>query len=99
MFDPNEILSAVRQAVDRVLHGEHLDDETAADVALRFRRLDEHLSGGGGLPNAWSQAPRPMTRVPMVGDRFIDVPDDEPEPLGGPVPGVDGSHLPEGSHE
>lgn len=63
-------------------------------LAKLVRDLDEHLSRGGSRPAAWEY-------VHPLGDKYLpslaQVAEYEAtrEPLGGPVPGANGSHLPE----
>jgi hypothetical protein len=84
MIDPDETLSKIRQAID---------EGKVDDAAEQFCLLDQLLTLGGKLPMTWAQAHRPTNRVGNIA-----VPMDEPEPLGGPVPGTNGWHMPEEPH-
>lgn len=87
-MDPNETLNRIRQQADAVLHSRGLQvdrDELAAMLARNFQELDEWLCRGGFAPRAWQ----------LLDVQWRDVVGGPPEPLGGPIPGVGGSHLPE----
>jgi hypothetical protein len=86
-MDPNEALRRLRAAIARarqLADGDSNDAEIEAwqEVGEYVQALDDWLSKGGFLPNAWLSAP-PAGQLA------------DPEPLGGPVPGVNGHHLPD----
>jgi len=92
-MDPNETLTKIRELATKIGqfdfdHPEQLYG-TAADLAEHVEALDEWLSKGGFPPDAWG---RPETDDEYA-LRIVTA-----EPLGGPIPGVAGSHLPEGEH-
>lgn len=71
-MDPNEALRALRAACDKLDSDEEFHDAT--DVLYEhFRALDEWLSRGGFLPEAWSSA---EDRLP---EHLIAVPKDSCE--------------------
>lgn len=77
--DPDELLSNMRLAVMA----------RSEKIAEFWQALDHHLSAGGDMPadwDRWEQAKRSV----LAGYEAVEI-----EPLGGPEPGVNGSHLPE----
>lgn len=105
-MDPNVTLSRIRECISRwrMVDNEEEQVEAMSDALYAFEDLDEWMGKGGFPPGAWTEAmklaavavmrqptppPRPYRHRPLI------VP---PEPLGGPVPGVGGSHLPEEGH-
>jgi hypothetical protein len=94
-MDPNEALRRIRELVTP---GAERTDPDGAELSELVQGLDEWLSRGGFLPQAWAKGrmhlgtPEPAFREQWLDQRFgerIVV-----EPLGGPHPGVDG-HPPE----
>lgn len=96
-MDPNETLRRLRQLAE---YGRQLERPDAAagdgyggytwrqlahEQAELFQALDEWLMRGGFAPKAWQ----------LLDVQWRDVVGGPPEPLGGPVPGVDGAHLPD----
>lgn len=92
MIDPDKTLAEIRRLLDQDV-GDH-----DTEVANLLCALDTYLSTGGRLPESWGLAHRPTKAVGQAGRRPIEVPADEPEPLGGPVPGLNGSHPPGDDH-
>lgn len=94
MDDPDEALNEIRKLAERVI-GETPYVQDIVGMVRRFQDLDAYLSTGGHLPTAWSNAPRKGFTLRQRGLAPLHVPHPEPEPLGGPIPGCNGSHLPE----
>lgn len=53
-MDPNETLRMLRQAIHDWSKGRYDSDLAMADVMLYFDGLDEWLTKGGFLPDAWA---------------------------------------------
>jgi hypothetical protein len=95
--DPNELLARLRMLAANThasdpVSGRGMSEEIRAlhhDLALTFQALDAHLSGGGDVPAAWDRWEQAKLSV-LSNYEPVEV-----EPLGGPEPGVNGSHLPE----
>lgn len=92
-MDPNETLRTIRETADVLVKAIEEVKDTDAGTALGMARrlashvwaLDSWLSKGGFLPEAWHyEGPGPVTTEYRVAD-----------PLGGPVPGLHGAHLPD----
>lgn len=81
-MDPNETLRQLRVFAQEVI-GADDSSPVAKHLASHVWALDQWLTGGGFLPNAWDHGPYKRLRESAP-----------PEPLGGPIPGVNG-HLPE----
>ncbi len=54
-MDPNETLKELRELIDLVLRG---DDTSVFEAATKFEDLDEWISKGGFLPEAWNRRGR-----------------------------------------
>ena len=52
-MDPNDTLSALRESVKNVYDGPGLSGDYVFELAEQITALDEWLSGGGFLPDAW----------------------------------------------
>lgn len=94
MMDPNEALRRIRGLVGAVL--DHSPREwQPRELAEQVQALDNWLSRGGFPPEDWREGPDAVGEEPphvqQQGSYLA-------EPLGGPVPGVDGSVLPEHDH-
>jgi hypothetical protein len=91
-MDPNETLREIRELVRP---GAEAQDPDGARLSELVQALDEWLSKGGFAPAEWGDSIAPWShtaagrRWPDLGRRY------NVEPLGGPHPGVNGSHLPE----
>lgn len=104
-----EIRELIRVFDDSDADDKDTAQQVAAGLATKFEALDTWLSGGGFPPEEWREGPdaRYVTgdgqphaslraafghadEVQASTGHIIAV-----EPLGGPIPGVDGSHLPE----
>lgn len=54
-MDPNECLQMIRGALQRYEDGTE-DDDCESDLVASVRELDEWLSKGGFLPDAWKKS-------------------------------------------
>jgi hypothetical protein len=92
MTDPNELLDRFRTHLSNYSTIDRGADEWVGEVvaaAEAAAELDAHLSAGGDVPAAWDKWEQAKLSV-LSGYEPVEV-----EPLGGPEPGVNGSHLPE----
>lgn len=101
-MDPDEALRQLRADVATlsVAVGE---DSPLWAIVEHFSALDQWLSRGGFLPRPWQAKTDPPRRYTCTHDAVVmgrcdtcgEYPHGHYEPLGGPVPGVNDSHLPD----
>jgi hypothetical protein len=111
-MDPNEALERLRAAIQRYHVATEMRDHDedrlgeAEQVIEHAQALDEWLSRKGFLPRDWqgqADLPRDPHAMYAEGETWQSLVDElnretEPDPLGGPHPGVTG-HLPEHADE
>lgn len=94
MTDPNELLDRFRMNLSDYSSLDQAEDALRWEAALveaveAAAELDAHLSAGGDVPRAWDRWEQAKLRA-LAEYEAVEV-----EPLGGPVPGENGSHLPD----
>jgi hypothetical protein len=90
IMDADKLLTVIRAEIAEynALHDSDHELRRLVDAVVD---LDEHLSAGGKPPTEWVEGPD----APQLDDEPRDDRGFYVEPLGGPVPGANGWHMPD----
>lgn len=94
-MDPNETLRELREAVTRWHEADLFETERGAaeDMAALVDSLDEWITAGGFLPNAWSPTRRVLS-VPSAGLRVaVSSPEETHRTIGDLLEDYDPSEI------
>lgn len=65
-MDPNEVLRLLRELTETADADEYAANQLYVEVAEKFRALDEWMSKGGFLPDAWLPV-----RSTSLGEQYV----------------------------